>query len=136
MCVCKTLRETQESVCLKEGGVNDYDSSDTFVSFAAPHPHPLHSHILASSSPHLLGGCTLSVGVFKIDHRMLYPVSFRLTFQFNPSSRVYGFHTHDLKFDGENEVSICAVSTHFDSFKGKIKGKVCAMLLEIVVNQV
>ena len=28
-----------------------------------------------------------------------------LTFQFNPSSKVYGFHTHDLKWDGENEVS-------------------------------
>ncbi|KAK7103616.1 E3 ubiquitin-protein ligase HECTD1-like isoform X2 [Littorina saxatilis] len=26
-----------------------------------------------------------------------------LTFQFNPSSRMYGFHTHDLKRDGENE---------------------------------
>ena len=71
----------------------------------------IHTYIHTHTSPllHYLvveAAAFCQWGQFEDLSMIHYHLSSRLTFQFNPSSRVYGFHTHDLKFDGENEVSI------------------------------
>ena len=74
---------------------------------------------------------------------------YRLTFQFNPSSKVYGFHTHDLKWDGENEdVNLDNVEEYIDlvmdfcfnsgirrqleAFKGKCKVYSQSIILDVM----